>query len=137
MRTTQLQKATSSHRIGVLIFCPLISLCRSPELVQAINAKFRQLRMNVACNSNSNVAFFVSCRPPRTVEEGNIASFFYGDLGLALASKMCPDQSQAFQKVRHLPSEEKRMVHIFSGGAASRCSMIVQMCKVSRRISKN
>ena len=29
------------------------------------------------------------------MEEGYIASFFVKDLGLALAPKMCPDQSQA------------------------------------------
>ena len=33
------------------------------------------------------------------MEEGHIASFFFKDLGLALASKMCPDQSQALNEV--------------------------------------
>ena len=35
------------------------------------------------------------------MEEGDIASFFVKDLliGLALAPKMCPDQSQAFKAV--------------------------------------
>ena len=35
------------------------------------------------------------------MEEGDVlvASFFVKDLGLALAPKMCPDQSQAFKEV--------------------------------------
>ena len=33
------------------------------------------------------------------MEEGDIASFSIKDLGLALTSKMCPDQSQAFKEV--------------------------------------
>ena len=56
---------------------------------------------NAACNSNSKVTHWVSCRPPWTVEEGDIASFFVKDLGLALAPKMCPDQSQAFKEVNN------------------------------------
>ena len=35
------------------------------------------------------------------MEEGDIAIFFAKDLGLALAPKMCPDQSQAFKKVNN------------------------------------
>ena len=35
------------------------------------------------------------------MEEGDIASFFVKDLGLALAPKMCPDQSQAFKEVNN------------------------------------
>ena len=40
------------------------------------------------------------------MEEGDIGRFFVKDLGLALAPKMCPDQSQAFKRpiiVRSLP----------------------------------
>ena len=33
------------------------------------------------------------------MEEGDIASFFVEGLGLALAPKTCPDQSQAFEEV--------------------------------------
>ena len=43
----------------------------------------------------------VSCCPSWTVEEGDIASFFVMDLGLALAPKMCLDQSQAFNEVNN------------------------------------
>ena len=35
------------------------------------------------------------------MEEGDTASFFVKDLGLALAPKMCPDQSQAFKEVNN------------------------------------
>ena len=35
------------------------------------------------------------------MEEGHIAIFFVEDLGLALAPKMCPDQSQAFKEVNN------------------------------------
>ena len=35
------------------------------------------------------------------MEEGDIASFFVENLGLALAPKMCPDQSQAFKEVNN------------------------------------
>ena len=33
-------------------------------------------------------------------EEGDIASFFVEDLGLALAPKMCLDQSHTFEEVK-------------------------------------
>ena len=33
------------------------------------------------------------------MEEGDTVSFFVKDLGLALAPKTCPDQSQAFKEV--------------------------------------
>ena len=35
------------------------------------------------------------------MKEGDTASFFVKDLGLALAPKMCPDQSQAFKEVNN------------------------------------
>ena len=35
------------------------------------------------------------------VEEGDIAIFFVKDVGLALAPKMCPDQSQTFKEVNN------------------------------------
>ena len=35
------------------------------------------------------------------MEEGDIASSFVKDLGLALAPKMCPDQLQAFKEVNN------------------------------------
>ena len=54
-----------------------------------------------ACNSNSNVTFLVSCWPPWTVEEGDPAIFVVKDLGLSLAPKMCPDQSQTFKEVKY------------------------------------
>ena len=33
------------------------------------------------------------------MEEGDLASFLVNDLGLVLAPKICPDQSQAFDEV--------------------------------------
>ena len=45
------------------------------------------------------------------MEEGYIAGLFVkGDLGLALAPQMCPDQSQAFKEVnnRHYLSYRKK-----------------------------
>ena len=56
---------------------------------------------NAACNIYSNVTYSVSSWPPWTAEEGDIASFFVKDLGLALAPKMYPDQSQAFKEVNN------------------------------------
>ena len=41
----------------------------------------------------------VSYWPPWTVEEGDVASFFVQDLGLALVSKTCPHRPQAFKTV--------------------------------------
>ena len=35
------------------------------------------------------------------MDEGNIASFLVENLGLALAPKMCPDQSQAFKEINN------------------------------------
>ena len=42
-------------------------------------------------------------RHEQYIVEGDIlvASFFVKDLGLALAPKMCPDQSQAFKEVNN------------------------------------
>ena len=95
---------------------------------------------NAACNSNSNVTYLVSCRPPWTVEEGDVSSFFFGkDLELALAPKMCPDQSQAFKEVNNsqaLTVGRKKVAPFFSGRAASRCSKAC-LHKVSRKYSKN
>ena len=48
--------------------------------------------------------------------EGDIASFFVDDLGLALAPKMCPDQSQAFKLVNNSKASavgRKTMTHFF------------------------
>ena len=61
---------------------------------------------NAARISNPKVTYLVSCWPPWTVEESDTARFFVKDLGLAMAPKMCPDQSQAFKEVNivsHLP----------------------------------
>ena len=40
-------------------------------------------------------------RHEQFVEDGEIASFFCKDLGLVLAPKLCPDQSQAFKEVNN------------------------------------
>ena len=49
--------------------------------------------------------------------EGDIAIFFVKDLGLALAPKMCPNQSQTFKRSnidRHLTAVgRKKMSHFF------------------------
>ena len=60
-----------------------------------------------------------------------MASFFVKGLGLALATKMCPDQSQAFKEVNNgqaFTVGRKENDPFFSGRAASRCSkaMFVQ-----------
>ena len=58
----------------------------------------------------SNVTYFVSYWPPWTVEEGDVATFFVQDLGLALAAKTCPHRPQAFKTVNNgqaFPWEEK------------------------------
>ena len=50
------------------------------------------------------------------MEEGDIASFFVAGLGLALAPKMCPDQSQAFKEVNNgqaFTAGRKKMTHFF------------------------
>ena len=51
------------------------------------------------------------------MKEGDIASFFVKDLGLALAPKMCPDQSQAFKEVNNREAftgrKKKKMAHFF------------------------
>ena len=53
-------------------------------------------------HSNSNVTYcLLSCWPPWTVDEDDIANFFVKDLGPALAPKMCPEQSQAFKEVNN------------------------------------
>ena len=62
------------------------------------------------------------------VEEGDIlvASVFVKDPGLALAPKMCPDQSQTFKEVNNSQAvtveETKNDPFFFSGRSASRCS---------------
>ena len=45
------------------------------------------------------------------MEEGDIYSSFIKGLGLALAPKRCPDQSQAFKEVNNSQEEEKQMTH--------------------------
>ena len=58
---------------------------------------------NAARISNSNVTHLVSCWPPWIAEKGgDIASVFVQGLGLALAPKMCPDQSQTFKEVNNI-----------------------------------
>ena len=50
-------------------------------------------------------------------------SVFYKDLGLALARKMCPNQSQAFKEVDSSQAfAVGRKYSFFSERAASRCS---------------
>ena len=83
--------------------------------------------------------FEVSCWPPWTVGKRVTARFFVKDLGLALAPKMCPDQSQAFKEVNNSQAftvGRKKMTNFFFGRAASRCSKAC-LHKVSRQWSKN
>ena len=74
------------------------------------------------------------------MKEGGIASFFVKDLGLVLAPKMCPDQSQVFTEVnisQAFPWEENfNFPFLFYKWAASRCSKAC-FYKVSRKYSKN
>ena len=53
---------------------------------------------NTACTIYSNVTYFVLHRPPWTMEEGDMASFFVQDLELALVAKTCPHRSQALKR---------------------------------------
>ena len=48
------------------------------------------------------------------MEEGDIASFFVKDLGLALASKMCLDQSQTLIEVNNREAFNVRYVQSFA-----------------------
>ena len=94
---------------------------------------------NAACNSNSNATYLVSYWPPWTAEEGGIASFFGKVLGLVLAPKMCPHQSQGFKEVnisQAFTVGRRKNAIFFSGRAASRCSK-TSLYKVSRKYSKN
>ena len=57
------------------------------------------------------------------MEEGDTVSFFVKDLGLALAPKTCPDQSQAFKEVNISQAfTAGKKTTFFSERAASRCS---------------
>ena len=72
------------------------------QLVQAYHPKFRQPRRpHAIATPMSHTRCLLSCWPPWTVEEGDTANSFDKDLALALAPKMCPDQSQAFKKVNN------------------------------------
>ena len=64
--------------------------------------------------------------------------FFVKNLGLALAPKMCPDQSQAFKEVNNSQTgrRQKKWPILFSGRPAPRCSK-AYLYKVSRKYSKN
>ena len=65
--------------------------------------------------------------------------FFVKDPGLALAPKMCPDQSQTFKEVNNSQAftvGRKKNVPLFSERAASRCSK-AWLYRVSRKYSKN
>ena len=75
---------------------------KTPQTLSATNA---------ACIRYSNVTYLVSCWPPRTTEEGDIASFLVAVLGLALVAKMCPDQSQV--PTNHRPSKRSITVRCF------------------------
>ena len=70
--------------------------------------------------------------------EGDIASFFVDDLGLALAPKMCPDQSQAFKLVNNSKASavgRKTMTHFFflneplQGASRRVCSKFPQILR--------
>ena len=82
--------------------------------------------------------YLVACRPPWTVEAGDIAVFFVKELGLALAPKTCPDQSQAFTEVNNNRAFTvgRKKKSFSSRRAASRCSKAC-LHKVSRKYSEN
>ena len=70
---------------------------------------------------------------------GRQSVFFVKDLGLALALKMCPEQSQALNEVNNSQAftvGRKKWPIVFSGRAGSRCSKAC-LYKVSRKYSKN
>ena len=69
----------------------------------------------------------------KTVEEGDIASFVVQDLGLTLAAKTCPDQSQAFERSIMVGRfRRKKSFLLFSERASSRYPKAPQQ-NVSRK----
>ena len=49
------------------------------------------------------------------MDEGDIACFFFKDLGLALAPQMCPDKSQAYKKVNDSQYEKNVSFSFWTG----------------------
>ena len=76
------------------------------------------------------------------VEEGDIlvASVFVKDPGLALAPKMCPDQSQTFKEVNNSQAvtvEETKNDPFFFSRDDPLPGVPRNVCSVSRKYSKN
>ena len=69
--------------------------CRS--LVESSRRKFSPAQMPLT-PSISSLHVLVSCSPARTVEEGDMVTFFLRDVGLALVAKTCPHRPQAFKR---------------------------------------
>ena len=97
--------------------------------------------MIAACMNNSNVTYLVFDTMLAAMKSGRgwLPFFLLKDLGLALAPKMCPDQSQTFEEVNNrwtFTVGRKKMTHFFSEPAASRCSK-TYLYEFSRKSSKN
>ena len=107
------------------------------SLLKHKNPNFISHECRTQCNSN--VTYLVACWPPWTVKDGDTASSFVKVLGLALAPKMCPVQSQAFKDVNNSQAftvESKKWPFFVSGRAASRCPKAC-LYHVSRKYSKS
>ena len=72
------------------------------ELVQACRLKFRQPRMPHAIATRmSHIAYHADRHEQQRKRVTHVVSLFVKNLELALAPKMCPDQSQAFEEVNN------------------------------------
>ena len=106
----------------------LIPKIRQPRMPHAIRVATRMPHIH-----------WVSCWPPWTVTGRGWHRQFFNDLGLALAPKMVPDQSQAFEEVNYSQAFTvgwKKGPIFFSERAASRCSK-ERLHKFSRKYSKS
>ena len=108
------------------------------EPVQAYHLKFRQPRMPHAIATRMSHMWYHADRRER--RKRVTATFFVKDLGLALAPKMCADQSQAFKEVNNIQAftvgSKKKVLFFFLERTASRCSK-VSSYKVLRKYSKS
>ena len=94
---------------------------------------------SAACNSNSNVIYFGIMLTAMNSGRGWHSQFFVKDLGLELAPKMCPDESQSFKEFKNSQAftvGSKKMTLVFLGWAVFRCSKAC-LHKVLRKYSKS
>ena len=91
------------------------------ELVQAFQPKFRQPRMpHAIATRTSHILYHANCHGQW---KRATASLFVEDLGLAIAPKVWPDQSQAFKDINNgqaFTVGKKKIMNFISERAASR-----------------